>query len=58
MEEEQNGAGLLVELSASRQTKASYPTENLNHHEAEDGNISLTEEARGDTARMGVADDR
>ena len=30
----------------------------LNHHETEDGHISLTEEARGDTDRMGVANDR
>ena len=30
----------------------------LNHHETEDGNMSLTEEARGDPDRLGVADDR
>ena len=30
----------------------------LNHHEAEDGDISHTEEARCGTDRMGVADDR
>ena len=30
----------------------------LNHHETEDGNISFTEEARGETARVGVADGR
>ena len=29
----------------------------LLNHDAEAGNISLTEEARGDTDRMGVADD-
>ena len=34
------------------------PQNILNHHEAEDGHISLTEEARGDTDRMGVANDR
>ena len=58
MEEEQEGSGLLGGLSVSNQTEVCYPTENLNHHEAEDGDISLTEEARSDTARMGVADDR
>ncbi len=30
----------------------------LLNHDTEAGNISLTEEARGDTDRMGVADDR
>ena len=36
---------------------ACHPTEILNH-EAEDGVNSLIEEARGDTDRMGVANDR
>jgi hypothetical protein len=40
MEEEQEGSVLLGGLSVSRQTKACNPTENLNHHEAEDGDIS------------------
>jgi hypothetical protein len=33
------------------------PRENLNDHEIEDRTISLTEEARGGTDRVGVAND-
>ena len=36
---------------------ACHPTEILNY-EAEDGDNSLIEEARGGTDRVGVADDR
>ena len=32
--------------------------EYLNHHKAEGGDVSFTEEAQGDTGRVGVADDR
>ena len=46
----------------TRQTKQTRQTylqpEYLNHLEAEDGNISHTEEAQGDTDRVGVANDR
>jgi hypothetical protein len=53
---EQEERGLLVGFSVSRQNMACNPQKVLNH-EAEDGDISLTEEAQCGTDGVGVADD-
>lgn len=53
---EQVGRGLVVGFSVSRQNMACNPQKALNH-DAEDGDISLTEEARCGTDGVGVADD-
>jgi hypothetical protein len=60
VEQEQEGRGLLacwVQCFDVNHGVLS-PQNILNHHETEDGEISFTEEARGDTDRMGVANDR
>ena len=57
MGKEQEGRDLLVGFTVSRQTWCAIQQKILNH-ETEDGDISLTEEARGDTDRLGVANDR
>jgi hypothetical protein len=55
---EQEGRGLLVGFSVPRQNMACYPNRKFMNHEAEDGDISFTEEARSGTDRVGMADDR
>ncbi len=57
MAKEQEGRGLFVGFNVSRKTRRATQQKILNH-EAEDGDISLTEEAQCDTDRVGVADDR
>ena len=59
MGKEQRGRGLFAGFTVSRQNRACYPQQKiLNHLEAEDGDVSHTKEARCDTHRVGVADER
>ena len=59
IEKEQEKRGLLVGVQYFEIKRSVLSHQNiLNHHETEDGEISFTEEARGDTDRMGVANDR
>ena len=58
MGKEQEGRGLLVGFNISRSNMAGYPEQKILNHETEDGVISITEEARGDADRLGLADDR
>ena len=59
VEQELEGRGLLVGVQCFDVNHGVLSHQNiLNHHETEDGVFSFTEEARGDTDRMGVANDR
>lgn len=52
------GNGLRAGFSDSRQKHGMLSQRKILNHRAEGGDVSFTEEAQGDTDRVGVADDR
>jgi hypothetical protein len=52
------GKGLLAWFSDSRQKHGMLSQQKILNHKAKGGDVSFTEEAQGDTGRVGVADDR
>ena len=55
---EQVGKGLRAGFNDSRQKHGMLSQRKILNHRAEGGDVSFTEEAQGDTGRVGVADDR
>jgi hypothetical protein len=54
----QEDKGLACGVQCSETESGVLSQQKILNHEAEDGDISFTEEARGGTDRVGMADDR